>query len=118
MFDLDTPAQTRQATTRDLADAVLASETYAAQQARAGRRRAADATVAAVLRALSQRGNRAHRDTLAAAVGVPTASLEPTLAAVKRLLNVDGYAVLEQDADLVTIKLDEQLLREQFKVDG
>lgn len=100
----------------DLADAVLASSTYAAQRARAGRRSADDATVAAVLRALLQRGNRAHRDTLASQVGIPATTLEPTLAAVKRLLNVDGYAVVEQDPDQVTLKLDEALLREQFGI--
>lgn len=102
------------ATVGDLTDVVLASEAYAEQRARAGRRSLDDATVAAILRALLARGNRAHRDTLASAAGIPAAAIEPTLAAIKRLLNVDGYPVVEQDADLVTVKLDEALLSEQF----
>lgn len=102
--------------TGDLAAAVLASPTYVAQRERAGRRPPSHEVVAAVIRALTERGNRAHRETLAAAAQVPAHALEPTLAAVKRILNVDGYPVVEDDADRVTIKLDESLLRDQFGV--
>ncbi len=117
MFEIEAPVAGDVASPGgDLVDAVLASSAYAAQRARAGRRSADDATVAAVIRALLQRGNRAHRDTLASEVGIPATTLEPTLAAVKRLLNVDGYAVVEQDPDQVTLKLDEALLREQFEI--
>ncbi|MDQ3432745.1 MAG: BREX-2 system phosphatase PglZ, partial [Actinomycetota bacterium] len=117
MFEFE-ETRTKISSGGDLADAVLASAAYAAQRTRAGRRSADDTTVAAVLRALLSRGNRCHRDTLATAVGVSAGALEPTLAAVKRLLNVDGYPVIEQDADQVTVKLDETLLREQFELGG
>lgn len=102
----------------DLVDLVLESPTYVAQRQRAGRRSVPDTTVAAVLRALIARGGRAHRDTLAASAGVPTATLDQTLAAIKRLLNVEGYAVLELDADAVTVKLDERMLSDQFEVEA
>lgn len=106
----------RQSGKSDLAAAVLASPTYATQRKRAGRRPPSHEVVAAVIRALSERGNRAHRETVAAVAQIPAHTVEPTLAAVKRILNVDGYPVVEDDADRVTIKLDESLLRDQFGV--
>lgn len=119
LFDVGEPAPDEAGsspTDGDLAAAVLASPTYAGQLQRAGRRRPADEVVAAVLRALLERGNRAHRETLAAEAHVPMHVLEPTLAAIKRILNVEGYPVIEDDVDRVTVKLDESLLRDQFGI--
>ncbi|WP_272948561.1 BREX-2 system phosphatase PglZ [Kribbella sindirgiensis] len=101
-----------------LAEAVLASATYAEQKRMAGRRALDDATAAAVIRALLEHGSRAHLDTVAAAAGIPAAGVGQVLAAVRRLLNVDGYAVIEMDADGVTLRIDERLLREQFEIGG
>ena len=99
-----------------LVDRLLGSPVYAAQRARAGRRALGDDVVAAVLRVLLARGGRAHRETVAAAAGVPVGGLEPRLAALRRLLNVEGYTVVGEDADGVTIVLDEKLLAEQFEL--
>ena len=71
-----------------------------------------------MLRALVDRGGRAHQDTVAAAAGIPTADVGQVFAAVRRLLNVDGYGVIEPDTDGVTLRLDERLMREQFDVGG
>lgn len=101
-----------------LVGAVLASTAYAEQKRMAGRRALDDKTAAAVLRALVDRGGRAHQDTVAAAAGIPTADVGQVFAAVRRLLNIDGYGVIELDTDGVTLRLDEQLLREQFDVRG
>ncbi len=101
-----------------LVEAVLASTTYAEQKRMAGRRALDDRTAEAVLRALVDRGGRAHQDTVAAAVGIPTADVGQVFAAVRRLFNVDGYGVIELDTDGVTLRLDEHLLREQFEVGG
>jgi hypothetical protein len=101
-----------------LVEAVLASTTYAEQKKMAGRRALDDRTTAAVLRALVDRGGRAHQDTVAAAAAIPTADVGQVFAAVRRLLNVDGYGVIELDTDGVTLRLDEQLLREQFDIRG
>jgi hypothetical protein len=101
-----------------LVAAVIASTTYAEQKRMAGRRALDDSITAAVLRALVDRGGRAHQDTVAAAAGIPTADVSQVFAAVRRLLNVDGYGVIELDTDGVTLRLDEQLLREQFDVRG
>lgn len=99
-----------------LVEAVLASATYAEQKRMAGRRALDDRTAEAVLRALVDRGGRAHQDTVAAAAGIPTADIGQVFAAVRRLLNVDGYGVIELDTDGVTLRVDEYLLREQFSV--
>ncbi len=101
-----------------LVEAVLASATYSEQKRMAGRRALDDRTTEAVLRALVDRGGRAHQDTVAAAAGIPTADIGQVFAAVRRLLNVDGYGVIELDTDGVTLRLDEHLLREQFSVEG
>ncbi|WP_348732053.1 BREX-2 system phosphatase PglZ [uncultured Mycolicibacterium sp.] len=99
-----------------LVEAVLASTTYSEQKRMAGRRALDDRTAEAVLRALVERGGRAHQDTVAAAVGIPIANVGQVFAAVRRLFNVDGYGVIELDTDGVTLRLDEHLLREQFDV--
>jgi len=95
-------------------EALLTSAAYAEQRSRAGRRALAEPTVVAVLTALVERGGRAHRDTVAVAAGVATSAFEPTLAALKRLLNIEGYAVVSLDPDGVMLVLDDALLREQF----
>lgn len=99
-----------------LIEAVVASTTYAEQKRMAGRSALDDKTAEAVLRVLVDRGGRAHQDTVAAAVGIPIANVGQVFAAVRRLFNVDGYGVIELDTDGVTLRLDEQLLREQFDV--
>ena len=40
--------------------------------------------------------------------------MEPTLAVLRRLLNVEGYGVVATDTDGQTVLLDVPLLREQF----
>jgi hypothetical protein len=84
------------------------------RSAHAGRRALPSSTLTAVLEALVDRGGRAHRDTVASAAGVPTSAFEPTMSALKRLLNIEGYAVVSLDPDGTTVVLDVALLREQF----
>ncbi len=102
----------------DIVGALISSPAYASQRAMAGRRALSDGRVETFVRALAERGFRAHRDTVAAALGVPSTDVGQILAAVKRLLNVDGYDVLSLDSDGVTYKIDEQLLRDQFGLGG
>ncbi|WP_196217299.1 BREX-2 system phosphatase PglZ [Cellulosimicrobium composti] len=116
LFDVvitDTPDA---AGTGDLADAVLASDVYAVQKQRAGRRAASDEQVAGVLRALIEKGGRAHRETIARVLGVPSVTVDPALVAIKRVLNVDAYGVLEVVDGGEWVRLDEPTLREQFGV--
>lgn len=115
LFEID-DVPTRPTAPAGLVEAVLASTTYAEQKRMAGRRALDDKIAEAVLGALVDRGGRAHQDTVAAAAGIAATEIGQVFAAVRRLLNVDGYGVIELDADGVTLRLDERLLREQFEV--
>ncbi|MEU8004188.1 BREX-2 system phosphatase PglZ [Catellatospora sp. NPDC049111] len=93
--------------------ALLASPVYVSR--RGSRTDLPEERVAALVNALvAAPGGRLRKDTLAANAGVPAHRIGPTLAALRRLLQVEGYPVLDVDPDGQTVILDEQLLREQF----
>lgn len=98
-----------------LDELLVSSETYRDRQKLSGRHPIEDETVRAIVTSLVAGGGRAHRDTIAVAAGVPASSLPGVLASLRRLLNIDGYAVIDLDADGVTVVLDTSLLREQFQ---
>lgn len=93
---------------------LIRSEMYEEQRSRAGRRALPDSRVADLLSVLANYRGRIHRDSLASAGGVSVAELASELAALRRLLNVEGYQVLTQDGDGVTVVLDLDLMAEQF----
>ena len=97
---------------------LLASETLAAQRAAAGRSPLSDERVATVLGALDANGGRLLRDALARACGIAPLRLTGTLAALRQLLNVDGYAVLEVDEATGDVLLDRELLVRQFGLEN
>ena len=99
-----------------IAERLLASATYIARRGIVGRHPVDDAVTTAVVSALVAGGGRAHRDTLAAAAGIPASELAGLFDALRRVLNVDGYPVVDVDADQVTVLLDVMLLREQFEL--
>jgi hypothetical protein len=100
-----------------LTRAVLASQVYAGQRARARRAPLDDDKVAAMLGALLAAGGRLPQASLAAAAGVPEFRLPGVMSVLQRLLNVEGYEVVGYDPDGVTVVLDVGLLREQFNLD-
>lgn len=119
LFSIEAASQAHSpAPQSDLVAALVESGPYASQRAMAGRRALPDDQVQSFVGAIVERGFRAHRDTVAAAVGAPVNDIGQVLAAVKRLLNVDGYDVLSLDHDGVTYKIDEALLRDQFGLRG
>lgn len=93
---------------------IVESEIFAGQQLRAGRHPLSPSVVEAMLDLLLNRDGRVHKDTLAAAAGIAANAVEPTLAALRRLLNIEGYEVVSTDTDGETVLLDVPLLREQF----
>jgi hypothetical protein len=99
-----------------IAEWLVASPLYAARRGIAGRHPVDDAVAVAVVSALVAGGGRAHRDTLAIAAGIPASALAGLLVALRRVLNVDGYPVIDIDPDQVTVLLDGSLLREQFQL--
>src|SRR5699024_2150357 len=98
----------------DMVGQLLSSETYDMQRTRAGRMAPTDADVAGVVRVLEAAGGRVHRDTLATTLGLTAHGLRTRLVALRRVLNVEGYPVIDVDADGVTMVLDASLLQEQF----
>ncbi|MGV9326754.1 BREX-2 system phosphatase PglZ [Streptosporangium sandarakinum] len=99
-------------------DDLLGSDAYAAQRARAGRAAPDDARVRAVLGALLANGGRLHETTLSAVAEIPAARLRNVLAAVRRVLSIDGYDPVSYDPDEVTVLLNAALLAEQFGIAG
>ena len=93
---------------------LIASATYQGRRGMAGRRPIDDTVAVTLVASLESGGGRAHRDTLAGAAGVPASTFAGLLASFRRVLNVEGYSVIELDADGVTVLLDVALLREQF----
>lgn len=113
LFDLDTePAAPVASAQPTLVDRVLASDVYRAR--RGTRAPLPDTRVAALIAALLTRGGRATLETLAAAADVPAHRIRFTVTALQKLLQVEGYPVLELDPDGHTVKLDQALLVEQF----
>lgn len=115
LFDL-APEPAAPAQTPSLVTALLASPVYRKRQKMLGRGALDDDRVAAMLTALVTAGGRATVDSVAAAAQIPQHRARQTLGALRRLLQVDGYAVLDFDVDEQTVILDERLLRDQFEL--
>jgi hypothetical protein len=97
-------------------DALIASETLAAQRTLFGRRPPTDRDLEALILPLVHSGGTLTLEALSRETRMPEGSLRPKLAAVMRLLNVDGYSVLEEAAG--TVRLNRELLSAQFGVDA
>jgi len=110
------PAQQAAGDVPPLVTVLLASETYRKRHKLAGRAALPDDRVAALLGALVTAGGRARIDSLAAEAGIPAHRINLTIAALRRLLQVEGYPVLDVDPDGQSVILDERLLREQFQL--
>jgi len=93
---------------------LFASDLFAAQRSSAGRTPLPDDRIAAILTALDARGGRMLREALARACDIPPLRLTGTLAAMRALLNVDGYAVIAVEDASGDVTLDRALLVEQF----
>lgn len=115
LFEIDTAPSPAEVTRNDLVSRVLGSNVYADQLRLAGRA-ASGEIVQTVLRTLVSHGGRAHQETVAAAAGLPYASMGHGLAVVKRVLNVEGYEILSVDSDGESLRLDLELLKDQFGV--
>lgn len=97
---------------------LIGGTAYTARRSLAGRHPVDDTVVVTIIDTLAARGERAHRDTLAAQLGIAAYAFGGLLTTLRRVLNVDGYPVLDTDADGVTVVLDVALLREQFGLGG
>jgi hypothetical protein len=96
-----------------LAD-LFASPVYRDQRERSGRQALSDQEVGGVLTALSARGGQMTLAALARQRGLPVTRVQGLVAALQRLLNVEGYPVLSLDPGSGTVTLNRELLEAQF----
>ena len=97
--------------------ALLTSEVWQLQRDATGARAPlAEDRVRAVLSALHRRGGVASFATITTEAAVPAARLAGFLTHLARILNVDGYAVLEVDAPAGEARLSLPLLAQQFEI--
>lgn len=94
---------------------LLTSEIMIQQRHLAGRVAPADEEIRGVLLALDSRGGKLTRDALSQRLGRPVVRLAGLVAALRRVLNVDGEAILAvEEGD--TIVLNRALLEKQFEL--
>ena len=97
--------------------ALLQSEVFAVQKRLAGRVPIDDATVQRLVAVLVSRGGTMTSPALAGAIGQPEHRLPGLLALMQRLLNVEGYAILDRQDAAKTVVLNVPLLKKQFELD-
>jgi hypothetical protein len=96
-------------------DRMFASSRYLEQKrVSTGRGLPSDAEVRCLVGALLDRGGKMTRLGLAQRLGLSFARLNGLVAATRRVLNVDGLAVLEVDDPSDTVCLNQALLEQQF----
>jgi hypothetical protein len=93
----------------------MASELFRQQMELPGNRIQPE-RLAAVLRALDGAGNRLLRAAFASRLSLPLVRVNTTVAAMQRVLNFDGYAILAIDEASDTVVLDRPLLEVQFNL--
>jgi hypothetical protein len=97
-------------------DQLLASPVFQAQKRLVARMGIPDERIRQCLLALDERGGKLTRSALARLVGMPLARMAGLIAALRRLLNVEGYPVLTLDEDSDTVTLNRALLDRQFQL--
>jgi hypothetical protein len=93
---------------------LFASEVFAAQQELVGRMAPAEDQIRRLLSLLDERRGSAITATVAQRLNVPEFRVNSIVAAARRVLNVEGYAVLALDDGAKTVTLNFDLLRSQF----
>lgn len=93
---------------------LLASAVFREQKSLHGRLQASDEHVRMLLAALEALGGQATKAALGRRTELPLFRLSGLLPAVRRLLNVDGYAVIAVDDASETVTLNRDLLEAQF----
>jgi hypothetical protein len=95
---------------------LLASAVFQAQKRLVARMALPDERVQQCLLVLDERGGKLTRSAFARSLGMPLARMGGLIAALRRLLNVEGYSVLTLDEDSDTVTLNRALLDRQFQL--
>lgn len=101
----------------DYIERLLASPFFAQQRQRAGRAAPAPQEIGRVLQVLEAHGCKVLTAALERACQIPSQRLDGYLAMLQRILNIDGYAVLNREGGSDTIELNRSLLLTQFELD-
>ena len=96
---------------------LLTSEVFAAQEKLAGRMAPAEDQLRRLLTLLDERKGAAITGTVAQRLNIPEFRVTSIIAAVRRVLNVEGYAVIALDEGAKTVTLNLDLLQAQFGLD-
>ncbi len=97
-------------------DQLLNSPVFGHQLKQAGRAAPAADRIRGVLAALDERGGTVLRQALAQKLGESELRMPGLIAALRRILNVDGYSVLSVDDASGSVVLNRQLLEVQFEL--
>jgi hypothetical protein len=95
---------------------LLNSPVFVRQLKKAGRAAPAIDTIRGVLAALDERGGTVLRQALAQKLDEPELRMPGLVAALRRVLNVEGYPVLSVDDASGSVVLNRQLLEVQFEL--
>jgi len=98
--------------------ALFAAPAFVVQMGTDGRARLPEERVREALRALAERGNRMTYDAFLQRLGLSNTRGRSVIAALQKLLNLDGYPVFEVDEARSTVALNTELLRKQFGLAG
>ncbi len=116
LFEKRTPEPSNTSDTVSWIEQLLSSKTLMQQRERIGRSALDDDRLRRVLTTLHRNGGRATLDQLATALQMPPMRLRGLAAVLERMLNIDGYPVVQLEADTATVRIDRALLREQFEL--
>jgi hypothetical protein len=97
-------------------DQLLNSPVFVNQLKQAGRAAPAVDRIRGVLLVLDERGGTVLRQALAQKIGESELRMPGLIAALRRILNVDGYSVLSVDDASGSVVLNKQLLEVQFEL--
>jgi len=98
-------------------DRLLQAPVLQRQLEQAGRAAPTQERLRSFLQALDERGGTMLRGAMAQKLGEPELRMPGIVAAVRRVLNVEGYSVLSLDDASGSIVLNRQLLEVQFELD-
>lgn len=98
-------------------EALLQSDVLAVQRKLAGRVSVDDVKLRNVLAALASRGGSMTIAALASAIAMPEHRMPGFLAGMQRVLNVEGYAILDRQDAANKVELNVTLLKKQFELD-